>query len=171
MYQLFAVILSFLCIPILFRLKIKLSKTLFITAGILGLLSGIGIDSIKEAVLSVFIDSSSLSTLLAVSMVTILSGLMKEYGILDKIVESMAAIIKNKKIILMIVPALIGMLIVPGGALLSAPFINNLGEEMDIKVSRRAAINLVFRHIAMFVLPYSTSLLIIAGVYARIKYI
>ena len=98
---------------------------LFITAGILGLLSGIGIDSIKEAVLSVFIDSSSLSTLLAVSMVTILSGLMKEYGILDKIVESMAAIIKNKKIILMIVPALIGMLIVPGGALLSAPFINN----------------------------------------------
>ena len=163
MYQLIAAIVSFLFIPILFKFKIKLSKTLFITAAILGLTSGIGIDNLKDTILGVFLDSSSLSTVLAVSMVTILGGLMKQYKILDKIVESMTAVISNKKIILMIIPALIGMLIVPGGALLSAPFINNLGEEMDIRASRRAAINLVFRHISMFVLPYSTSLLIISG--------
>ena len=163
MYQLIAAIVSFLFIPILFKFKIKLSKTLFITAAILGLTSGIGIDNLKDTILGVFLDSSSLSTVLAVSMVTILGGLMKQYKILDKIVESMTAVISNKKIILMIIPALIGMLIVPGGALLSAPFINNLGEEMDIRASRRAAINLVVRHIAMFVVPYSTSLLIISG--------
>lgn len=163
MNQIIAVIVSFLFIPILFKFKIKLSKTLFITAAILGLTSGIGIDNLKDTILGVFLDSSSLSTVLAVSMVTILGGLMKQYKILDKIVESMTAVISNKKIILMIIPALIGMLIVPGGALLSAPFINNLGEEMDIRASRRAAINLVFRHISMFVLPYSTSLLIISG--------
>ena len=63
----------------------------------------------------------------------------------------------------MIIPAMIGILIIPGGALLSAPFVNNIGEEMKIRPSRRAAINLVFRHLAMFLLPYSTSLLVVSA--------
>jgi integral membrane protein (TIGR00529 family) len=169
MYQLIAVIIAFLFIPLLIRFKFKLSNTLLMTAGILGIISGIGIKSIGESVLSVVLDKSSLTTILSVIMVTILSGLMKKYGILDKIVESMLYVIHNKKIILMIIPAMIGMLIVPGGALLSAPFINNLGEEMKVSPSRRAAINLVFRHISMFVLPYSTSLLIISGIMPEIS--
>jgi len=163
LYQLFAVIISFLFIPILIRLKLKLSTTLLITACILGVISGIGFEAIKSAVFSIFIEFSSLSTVLAVVMVSILSGLMKQYKILDKIVDSLQLVIHNKKSILMIIPAMIGVLIVPGGALLSAPFINNLGEDMGLAPSRRAAINLVFRHISMFVLPYSTSLLIISA--------
>lgn len=163
MYQLIAVIVAFLFIPILIRLKFKLSNTLLITAGILGIISGIGLESFKESVFSVFIESSSLYTVFAVIMVSILSGLMKYYGILDNIVESMQIVIHNKKAILMIIPAMIGLLMVPGGALLSAPFINDIGEEIGIPPSRRAAINLVFRHISMFILPFSTGLLVIAA--------
>jgi len=163
MYQLIAVVVAFLFIPILIKLKLKLSYTLLATAGILGILSGIGIEAIKESVIGVFIQSTSLSTLFAVIMVSLLSGLMKHYGILDKIVESMILVIHNKKAILMIIPAMIGVLMVPGGALLSAPFINDLGEEIGITPARRAAINLVFRHISMFILPYSTGLLIISA--------
>ncbi len=163
MYQLFSVIISFLFIPFLIKKNFGLSKTLLIIAGILGVLSGVGIVAIKDSILSVFLDYSSLSSVLAVAMVTILGGLMNRYNILNKIVESMILVVQNKKAILMIIPATIGMLIVPGGALLSAPFINNLGQEMDIKPSRRAAINLVFRHISMFILPYSTSILVIAA--------
>lgn len=58
---------------------------------------------------------------------------------------------------------MIGVLIIPGGALLSAPFINNIGEEIKLTPARRAAINLVFRHITMFILPYSTSLLVVSA--------
>lgn len=163
MYQLIAVIVAFLFIPLLIRLKIKLSYTLLITAGILGIISGIGMEAFKESVFSVFMESSSLTTVFAVIMVSILGGLMKHYGILDNIVESMILVIHNKKAILMIIPAMIGVLAVPGGALLSAPFINDLGEEIGLPPSRRAVINLVFRHIAMFIFPYSTGLLIIAA--------
>lgn len=163
MYQFFSVVISFLFIPFLIRLKLKLSTTLLITAGILGVVSGIGFEAIKSSIFSVFTESSSLYTVLAVVMVSILSGLMKQYKILDKIVGSLQLVIHNKKSILMIIPAMIGVLIVPGGALLSAPFINNLGEDMGLAPSRRAAINLVFRHISMFVLPYSTSLLVISA--------
>lgn len=96
-------------------------------------------------------------------MVSIFGGVMKHYNILDEIIDTMILLIRDKKKILVIIPAMIGVLIIPGGALLSAPFIYDLGEEMELSPPRRAAINLVFRHIAMFVLPYSTSLLLISA--------
>lgn len=163
MYQLFAIIVSFLFIPILIKRKLELSHTLLVTAGILALLSGVGFEAVRDSILNIFLDFHSLSSVLAVGMVTILGGLMKNYKILDRVVESMISVVQNKKATLMIIPATIGMLIVPGGALLSAPFINNLGEEMEISPSRRAAINLVFRHAAIFLVPYSSSLLVTAA--------
>lgn len=163
MIQLIAVIFSFLLIPVLGKFKIKLSYTLLITALMLGLISGIGAKSTLSSVISVFTSSSSINTILTVLMVSILGGLMKHYGILNKIVDTILLVVPDKRIILIIIPALIGILIIPGGALLSAPFIYSIGEEMNIQRQRRAAINLVFRHIAMFILPYSTGLLVISA--------
>ena len=163
MAQLISVIISFLSIPIFIKFKMKLSYTLLISAGILSIISGLGFETIWEVILSIFTNPSSRATILTVMMVSILGRLMKHYKILDKIVDTMLLVIRSKKNILMIIPAIIGILVIPGGALLSAPFINNIGEEMNIPRPRRAVINLVFRHIAMFILPYSTSLLIVSA--------
>lgn len=162
MIQLASVIISFLLIPVLGRTKLKLSYILLISAGVLAIISGIGFEGTAQSLAEVF-KGSSLSTVLTILMVSVLGGLMKHYKTLDKIVETILLIVSSKKIILMIIPALIGILIIPGGALLSAPFINNLGEEMNIAPPKRAAINLVFRHVAMFLLPFSTGLLVIAS--------
>lgn len=163
MYQLLVVIISFLLIPILIKRKVKLSYTLLIVAAILAIFSNIGIKNATNSVLNVFVIPSSLSTILTVMMVSILGGLMGHYKILEKIVETLERVIKNKKNILMIIPAFIGLLVVPGGALLSAPFVDNLGEELNIIPPKRAAINLIFRHIAMYIMPFSTGLLIVAS--------
>ena len=169
MYQLIAVIICFSIIPILIRKKVKLSYTLLIVAGILALFSGIGFKSAISSVINVFSHESSRSTVLTVFMISILGGLMGHYKILEDIVESLEKVIINKKNILMIIPAFIGLLVIPGGALLSAPFINNLGEELSIRPPKRAAINLIFRHIAMFVMPFSTGLLIVASSFPNLN--
>lgn len=163
MYQLLVVIISFSLIPILIKRKIKLSYTLLIIAAILAIFSNIGIKSATNSVFNVFLNSPSRSTVLTVMMISILGGLMGHYKILEGIVEALEKVIKNKKNILMIIPAFIGLLVIPGGALLSAPFINNLGEELNIAPPKRAAINLIFRHIAMYIMPFSTGLLIVAS--------
>lgn len=163
MFQLIVVIISFSIIPILIKKKVKLSYTLLITAGILGIFSNIGIKNAFNSVSSVFLNSPSRSTVLTVMMVSVLGGLMGHYKILEQIVSTMEKVIRNKKNILMIIPAFVGLLVIPGGALLSAPFINNLGAELKITPPKRAAINLTFRHIAMFLMPYSTGLLIVAS--------
>lgn len=170
MYQLLSVIISFSLIPILIKNKVKLSYTLLITAGVLGILSGIGLNAIVGSVLSLVKDSTSLETILTVFMVAILGGLMKHYGLLDKIVDTMVLVIRNKKNILMMVPALMGLLVIPGGAMLSAPFVNEIGEDLGLKPARRGAVNLIFRHLAMFVLPYSTAILVVLAALPQIDY-
>lgn len=163
------VLISFLTIPIFVKLKLKLSYALIISAGILGMTSGLGYKRIGDIVLDIFINPASRTTVLTVMMVSILGGLMKHYKILDSVVDTILDLLRNKKNALIIVPAVMGILIMPGGALLSAPFINNIGEEMHISSARRAAINLVFRHIAMFLVPYSTSLLVVSAVFPNMK--
>ena len=128
MYELFVVIISFSIIPILIKKKIKLSFTLLITAGILGILSNLGLKNIGSSILDVFLNSTSRTTVLTVLMVSILGGLISQYNILEEIVNTLEKLIRNKKNILIIIPGLIGFLTVPGGALLSAPFINKLGK-------------------------------------------
>ena len=169
MTQLFIVFIVFMMIPLLSRFKINLSYTLLAACGILALLSGIGAQAAWKSATSIFTEFLSLNTILSIMMVSILGGLMKHYKILDKIVGSIYQIIQNKKLILMILPALVGVLIIPGGALLSAPFIDEMGEEMKIPAPKRAAINLVFRHIAMFIMPFSTGILVVSAALPEIN--
>lgn len=164
MYQLITAVLAFMLIPILIKLKVKLGYSILITSVVLGVVSGIGFQAFSGAVLGVFTQMSSLNTILVVTMVSILGGVMKHYGILDKIVETMQLIIGSKRNIITIIPAMIGILIIPGGAILSAPFVKKIGGEINLSPARRAVINLVFRHIAMFLLPYSTSILIVTSI-------
>jgi len=164
MYQLILAILAFMLIPILIKLKVKLGYSILITSLVLGIVSGIGFKSLTKAILGVFTQMSSLNTILVVTMVSILGGVMKHYQILDIIVKTMQKLIGSKRNIITIIPAMIGVLIIPGGAILSAPFVKKIGGEINLSPARRAVINLVFRHIAMFLLPYSTSILIVTSI-------
>ena len=164
MYQLITAVLAFMIIPILIKLKVKLGYSILLTSVVLGIVSGIGFQGFSGAVLDVFTQMSSLNTILVVTMVSILGGVMKHYQILDIIVETMQKLIGSKRNIITIIPAMIGVLIIPGGAILSAPFVKKIGGEINLSPARRAVINLVFRHIAMFLLPYSTSILIVTSI-------
>ena len=164
MYQLLIVLLSYLLIPLLIRKKVKLSYALLITAGFLSLMSGFGPAELLRLALGLFTSKASINTILVVAMVSILGGLMKHYDMLQKIVDTILILTKSKKRSIVVIPALIGVLVIPGGAMLSAPFVNNLGQEMGLVPARRAAVNLIFRHVAMFILPFSTSLLVVVSI-------
>jgi len=69
----------------------------------------------------------------------------------------------------MSIPALVGLLSVPGGAIISAPFIDRLGEESNLSSTHRAIINLVYRHIAMHIMPYTSSFLLVASLAPQIS--
>ncbi len=163
MQQFVAVILAFLLLPLLIS---KLKSNLALSLGICGLVIHVlalrSWESLYKAVLNIF-TFSSVNVILTVFLIGILSSLMKHYRLLEDIVSSMKNLFLSSRLLVGLIPFIIGILSVPGGAYLSVPFVDNLGKEMDIAPEKRAAINLSFRHIGMFVIPFSTLLLYVAA--------
>ncbi|MDW7670177.1 MAG: DUF401 family protein [Bacillota bacterium] len=159
MNQLISTVISFLIIPILLRNRMKLSTSLAITALVLAVLSMIGIHAIGNIVLGLLVTNHSRDAILTVLIVSTVGGTMKHYKLLDKVVESLLNIFRSRKIVLMIIPSMIGTLTIPGGAVLSAPFVDNIGADAGLKPPQRAAVNLIFRHISTMVFPFSIPIL------------
>lgn len=162
MRQILAVIIGFTFIPILTKKKVSISYSILISALVMILISGLGINFIGEILKSTILDPKKIGQYLTVVEIGVLGVLLKKYGFIQTIIEKLNRVVPNKKLQLMFVPALIGLLVVPGGAIISAPFIDKIGDELDIEKSRRAIINLVYRHISMNIMPYSNGLLLMA---------
>jgi len=135
--------------------KKNLGVAMFVGAIILGVFT------IPERLLtvswSVFTDLSTILLATVVGLIPIIGGLLKESGQLDNLVNNMRI---GKKAFFAISPALVGMLPMPGGALLSAPLIEKGGGE--ISREKKAGLNVWFRHILYLVYPLSPSLIVSA---------
>jgi len=164
MRQFLAILIAFLLMPFWRKKKLGFGPTLLLTGCILSLIAGMEIPRAVGAFTGVFTTPNTVYTIIAVILVGVLGNLLKQYGILDRIVADLKVVVHNKKAIIMLLPAVMGLLSVPGGAHLSAPFVDSVGGEIGLPPQRRAALNLSFRHIAMFILPFTSSMIFITTV-------
>jgi integral membrane protein (TIGR00529 family) len=105
----------------------------------------------------------AISVVLATFAVMLLSQLYRETGMINKLSESISKIVKNPKIVLCVLPAVIGLLPVAGGALMSAPLVDTEAEKLKLKSDRKAYLNLWFRHTIFPVYPISQPLIVAAA--------
>ena len=162
MRQIFAAIIGFAFIPIFTKRKLPIAYSIIGSAFIMILVSGLGLNSILEIFSSTLLDPNKIAQYLTVVEIGALGVLLKKYGFIELIIDKLNKVVSNKKLQLMFVPALIGLLTVPGGAIISAPFIDRIGEDLNVEKSKRAVINLVYRHISMHIMPYANGLLLVA---------
>ncbi len=162
--QFLAIGVAFSLMPFWTKKKLGFGPMLIITGVILSFVAGVSPDVMINNFMAVFTTASTVKTIIIVVIVGMLGSLMKHYGILDKIVESLKELISSQKAIITVLPAVIGLLSVPGGASLSIPFVDQIGESMDMSKETRSVINLSFRHIAMFLLPTSSSIIMVTTV-------
>lgn len=137
--------------------------SLLIGALILGVISGHSMSMISENLTTVVTNLRTLKTICLIMQIGILGVLMKHYGLLDNILSSLREIFASSKAIIMLMPSAIGIVSVPGGAGISSPFVDELGKSLNIPVESRAAINLLFRHVALFLLPTSSSMIVLSA--------
>ena len=143
--------------------KAPLGPVLFITGLIMAVISGLSIETMTDSLISIFTTFSTLQTLIVVVEIGILGNILKQCGILEKIVRALEQLLPSKKALIMILPSMMGLLPVPGGAFLSAPFVDSIGDDLEMTGDQKTAVNLYFRHFSMFVLPYNTTMLAIAS--------
>ena len=101
-----------------------------------------------------FTDPSVLLIAFVVGIIPLIGGALEESGEMDRLVANMRM---RKRPFFAVAPALLGMLPMPGGALLSAPLIERGGEGVPADV--KAAANVWFRHAFLLVYPLGSSLI------------
>ena len=101
-----------------------------------------------------FADPSVLLIAFVVGIIPLIGGALEESGEMDRLVANMRM---RKRPFFAVAPALLGMLPMPGGALLSAPLIQRGGEGITADV--KAAGNVWFRHAFLLVYPLGSSLI------------
>ncbi len=97
--------------------------------------------------------SQSLWLALTLGLILMLSDLLGKSGRLERIVQAFSLISPRAKFTLVALPALIGLLPMPGGAVFSAPMVAAILTDNPASLELKAAINYWFRHIVEFWWP------------------
>jgi hypothetical protein len=95
-----------------------------------------------------------------VALIMGLGELLRETEALERIVEALQGLVPEARAVLALWPAFIGLLPMVGGAMFSAPLVEQVGERLKISAERRTFVNYWFRHIWEFVFPIYPSFLL-----------
>ena len=87
---------------------------------------------------------------------------MQETGAIKKLIDSLRSVF-YKGGTLGIIPAVYGLMPVPGGALFSAPLIDKEGEGYHLSQSQKNFLNVWFRHIWFPIFPISSAMMTICS--------
>lgn len=177
---LLGMVLSFALVVMLIRRRVNFGISLLLGSFLLSLfsLAAVSVESVFFAFLkatiydvqnAVFIwDTIELAVLM--TLIFMLASLMQDTGAIAKLIDSLRLLF-NKGGTIAIIPAIYGLMPVPGGALFSAPAVEEEGENFDLSVSDKNFFNVWFRHIWFPIYPISSSILIMADLAALNMYL
>jgi integral membrane protein (TIGR00529 family) len=108
------------------------------------------------------IDEKTLLLLAALFSILFFSNLLKETGRMNKILEGFRHILKDMRVVIALLPAMIGLMPLVGGALVSAPMVVEGSDLLKLSPERRTFINYWFRHVWEYILPTYPALILAA---------
>ena len=178
MLNLIGVIIAFIVIIFLIRKKFNFGLSLLLGSFLVGIFSLLEINPIEipKAIGKALIydydkqvfDFQTIELAILLSLIYILAKCMQETGAINKMIKSLRSIF-FKGGTLGLIPAVYGLMPVPGGALFSAPLIDKEGEKFKLKQSQKNFLNVWFRHIWFPIFPVSSAMmLIISSEFANI---
>ena len=155
--------LIFAGIVVLLGRKWNLGLVLLLASAATGLLFGYPILDVARDAFTTTVDVLTLRLALAVVMIMVLGELLRQTAALDGMVESLQALIPNGRVVIAALPALVGLLPMVGGAMLSAPMVNEVGDRLGVDSENKTFVNYWFRHIWEPVFPMYPSMLVAAA--------
>jgi uncharacterized protein len=171
MYPLIAIVLALTLLGILLHLKLRLGYSMILSALALAVLLmvtprtffRIVIDEWHNKPLGQTTGYLFVTLTALVLLVNVLGIAMKDTGVSSRLVPALQGVFKSRRFALAVIPLIMGMLPTPGGIMLSAPMVRDLGDHMGVSRTRLAAINYLFRHQMETVWPLFPSVPLIQG--------
>ena len=150
-------------IIVLLRLRWNLGLVLILAAGLSGWLFGRPAGDLALDALHATVDPLTLRLIAIVLLITFLGEILRSTLQLEGLIRSLGDLVADPRWLLALMPMLIGLLPMVGGALFSAPMVDEASRRLDIDRERRTFLNYWFRHALEFVFPLYPSLVVAAG--------
>jgi integral membrane protein (TIGR00529 family) len=146
MKDLIFLVVSLLLIGVLVQLKISIAISVFLLAIITAIFKGLGVIYIIHLLTRTLTRMDTINMILVIIIVTYLGEVLKTSGLLSDISSTFKKIF-SPKIYLPLYALVIGLLPMPGGALVSAPMVEEGAQDVEINQEEKALLNFWFRHV------------------------
>ncbi len=95
----------------------------------------------------------NVDVILASAVIGVMANIYRESGVITKLSNALMVVLKKAWVAITLIPAIFGFLPVPGGALMSAPFVSEISNKTLLDRDKAAYINVWFRHMIAPIYP------------------
>ena len=156
MMEVVGILAAFVTIFILRAKNIQFYAAITVAAVMIGLTSRHPPAILFEVLLKTMTATSTWTLCIAVALISVLGYALKETGLMVRFIEGLSTVLPGS-LLLATIPALFGFLSMPGGALMSAPFIEPEADRLGLKPEHKTYFNVWFRHLLYWINPISSS--------------
>jgi integral membrane protein (TIGR00529 family) len=153
----------FLGMLVFYELGIPLGFAILLCAGLLTAWTGTGWAGLSYQAHS-FLMPHNYLLLVAILLLLFFTEALSVTGRMKRTIDALKEWLTSRKLLIGGLPALIGLLPMPGGALFSAPLVASADSDDDLSPSHKAAVNYWFRHVWEYWWP------LYPGVLLAVKY-
>jgi len=164
MSDLLKISLIFALILLLLRKKLNIGLVMLIAASVLFMLYRMPFISIWKTCKGAVLNDVTIKLILALSFIRILELILREYAVLTDMMSAAKAILKNRKMVIISMPLLIGLMPSIGGAYFSAPMVAETTSDIKMSPEEKSFINYWFRHPWEYVLPLYPGVLLASAI-------
>jgi len=154
MLPVLGVLLAFAVIVVLRLRNVDFSLSILTGSLILAVTSETPVEVLVEAGRRTVTDPDTLNLAVAVALITVLGYILKETSLMTELIEGLRGVLPAR-VLLATIPAMFGLLTMPGGALMSAPFNEPEANRLGLKPEQKTYINVWFRHVWYWASPLS----------------
>ncbi|MBI5741744.1 MAG: DUF401 family protein [Nitrospirae bacterium] len=151
-------------IVLLLKRKWGLGPVMALSSAVLALLYLLSPSEYLKALYTATTDRTTINFVAALTLIRIFENVMRKSGTMQKMMDSFRGMVMDRRVLMASMPALIGLLPSMGGALFSAPMVDEASKDIRISAEKKAFINYMFRHPWEFILPLYPGVILTAAI-------
>lgn len=164
MLDIIRIVLAFILILALLRKKVPVGYVMLIAAAALMLLYRMDLPGVISTCRKTLTGSVTITLWLSLSLIRVFELLLRENNVLSTMMSAVKTFVRNRKVVVISMPLLIGMLPSLGGAYFSAPMVKEATSGLHMSREEKAYINYWFRHPWEYILPLYPGILLASAV-------
>ncbi len=145
--------------------KANLGLAMAGSALLLGAIFGMDLSTFWLAFSTTVTNATNIELIVALGLIMALEDLLGHEGVLQRMVNALRGLVGDSRIVMAVLPALVGLIPSAGGAIFSAPMIEEVSRGSNASAETKTFINYWFRHVWEYVLPIYPAVLLTAQVY------